>query len=86
MLAGKCYGADCIEEAITGMGAEVAVPPKPNRAAPRACGGCLHKERSLAERMFNKMKHFRGIATRRCKLAVSCAAFLQLAAIALWLK
>ncbi|MDE3016750.1 MAG: transposase, partial [Pseudomonadota bacterium] len=43
-------------------------------------------ERNLVERMFNKLKHFRRIATRYDKTALSFMAFLNLAAIYLWLK
>ncbi|MBP9694065.1 MAG: transposase, partial [Alphaproteobacteria bacterium] len=35
---------------------------------------------------FNKMKHFRRVATRYDKLAVSYMAFVLLSAIYLWLK
>ena len=43
-------------------------------------------ERNIVERMFNKLKHFRRIATRYDKTALSFMAFLNLAAIYLWLK
>ncbi|MDR2850925.1 MAG: transposase [Desulfovibrio sp.] len=38
------------------------------------------------KRMFNKMKQFRGIATRYGKTSVVSSGFIQLAAILLWLK
>ena len=41
---------------------------------------------NAVERMFGKLKHFRAIVTRYSKLAISFMAFLQLAAILLWLK
>jgi transposase len=45
-----------------------------------------NKERNVIERMFNKMKQFRGIATRYGKTSVAFSGFIQLAAILLWLK
>ena len=46
----------------------------------------LYKERNLVERFFNKLKHFRGIATRYDKLARSFIAGLQLAAATILLN
>jgi len=86
ILADKGYDVDYIEEAIAAMNAEVVIPPKLNRVAPRNYDSHLYKERSLIECMFNKMKHFRGVATRYSKLAISYMAFLHLAAIIRWLK
>lgn len=68
------------------MGAEVVIPPMRHRREIREYDRFLYKERNIIERMFGKMKHFRGIATRYNKLAVSFAAFVQLAAILLWIK
>jgi transposase len=86
VLADKGYDADYIEEAIIAMNGEVVIPPKSNRTAPREYDSFLYKERGQIECMFNKMKQFRGIATRYSKLAVSYMAFLHLAAIIHWLK
>lgn len=86
VLADKGYDAGYIVERIMEMDAEPVIPPKSNRKKPRKYDDFLYKERNQIERMFGKMKHFRGIATRYSKLAVSFMAFLQLAAILLWLK
>ena len=55
------------------------IPPKANRKAPRACDFALYCERNLIERFFNKLKHFRAIATRYDKLARNFLAGAQLA-------
>ena len=47
---------------------------------PRACDYALYCERNLIERFFNKLKHFRAIATRYDKLARNFLAGIQLAA------
>ena len=86
VLADKGYDVDYILEGIVEIGAEAVIPPKSNRKTPRIYDDFLYKERNVIERMVNKMKHFRGIATRYNKLTISFMAFLQLAAILLWLK
>ena len=55
------------------------IPPKANRKAPRECDFALYRERNLVERFFNKLKHFRAIATRYDKLAKNFLAGVQLA-------
>jgi transposase len=55
------------------------IPPKANRKLPRACDFALYCERSLIERFFNKLKHYRAIATRYDKLAKIFLAGVQLA-------
>ena len=55
------------------------IPPKANRKIKRACDFALYCERNLIERFFNKLKHFRAIATRYDKLARNFLAGMQLA-------
>ena len=50
-----------------------------NFAAKRDCDFALYCERNLVERFFNKLKHFRAIATRYDKLARNFLAGVQLA-------
>ena len=45
----------------------------------------LYRERNLVERLVGKLKEYRRIATRYDKLAASYLAFVQLAAIRMWL-
>ena len=86
VLADKGYDADYIIEAVEDMGAIAVIPPKSNRRTPREYDKELYKERNLIERLFNKLKHFRRIATRYDKTALSFMSFLNIAAIYLWLK
>lgn len=86
MLADKAYDADYILQAVGNIGAIAVIPPKSNRILQREYDEALYKERNIVERMFNKLKHFRRIATRYDKTAESFMAFLNLAAIYLWLK
>lgn len=86
VLADKGYDAGYVADGITAMGAEAVIPSMSHRRVRRDYDRFLYKERNVIERMFGKLKHFRAIATRYSKLAVSFMAFLQLAAILLWLK
>ena len=46
----------------------------------------LYRARNLVERFFNKIKQCRRVATRYDKLAANYLAFIQLAAMRLWLR
>ncbi len=61
-------------------------PTKSNRKTPRPCDFALYRERNLIERFFNKLKHFRAIATRYDKLAKIFLAGVQLACAAILLN
>ena len=86
VLADKGYDADYIMDAIEKMGALVVIPPKSNRKIQRDYDKDIYKERNMVERMFNKLKHFRKIATRYDKRADSFLAWIVIGAIFLWSK
>jgi len=79
LLADKAYDADTLIEALKRRGITPVIPPKANRKVQRACDYALYCERNLVERFFNKLKHFRAIATRYDKLARNFLAGVQLA-------
>ena len=79
LLGDKAYDADPLIDTLTQRGITPVIPPKANRKAPRACDFALYCERNLIERFFNKIKHFRAIATRYDKLAKIFLAGVQLA-------
>jgi len=86
LLADKGYDANYIVEAAENMGAIVVIPQKKNRIIQREYDKDLYKERNIVERLFNKLKNFRRVATRYDKLAAAYLSFVQIAAIYLWLK
>jgi len=86
VIADKGYDADHLHQAIHDAGAEAVIPPRSNRKAPRAYDKALYKERNLVERLFNKLKQFRRMATRYDKLLANYEGFVQLAAIAILLQ
>lgn len=86
MLADKGYDADELVAWIQQTGAVAVIPPRANRTVLRDYDKALYKERNLVERMFAHLKHFRRVATRYDKTALSFLSFIQLAASYLWLK
>ena len=79
LLGDKAYDADALIDTLTQRGITPVIPPKANRKTPRPCDFALYCERNLVERFFNKLKHFRAIATRYDKLAKIFLAGVRLA-------
>ena len=65
----KGYDADRIRERLSYDGVEPVKPPLPTRARKLPYDYLRYRERNRIERFFNKIKHFRRIATRYGKLA-----------------
>ena len=65
----KGYDADRIRERLSYEGVEPVIPPLPTRARKLPYDHARYRERNRIERFFNKLKHFRRIATRYDKLA-----------------
>lgn len=86
VLADKGYDSNGFREAIASKGAEAVIPSKRSRSEPVPYDKDVYKERNLVERFFSKIKHFRRIATRYDKTALSFAAMLSLAAAMIWLR
>jgi putative transposase len=85
-IADKCYDANHLHEKIAACKSEIVIPPKRNRKVQRPYDVDLYKERNLIERLFNKLKQFRRVATRYDKLLINFMGFVKLAAIQIWLK
>jgi len=86
VLADKGYDSDAFVSVIGSCGATPVIPPKSNRKAPREYDKDIYKERNLVERLFQKLKHYRRVATRYERLAVNYMTMLSLVSIVIWLK
>ena len=86
ILADKGYDADWIREKIEAQEAAPNIPDKSNRKVRHCFSKVLYKERNKVERFFNKIKHFRRVATRYEKLGANFLAMVKLAAIRVWLR
>ena len=85
MLADKGYDGDSVRETLLLRGILPIIPPKANRRDPAPCDFSRYRDRNHVERLFNRLKQSRRIATRYDKTAASFLGFLCLAAAKLWL-
>lgn len=85
LLADKGYDADAIGEELAKAGVEAVIPAKRNRKNPAPHDAEKHKWRNLIERLFNKLKNWRRVATRYDKSRESDLGFVAIAAVKLWL-
>lgn len=86
VLADKGYDSDAFIQVINDSGATAVIPPRKNRLSPRKYDKVIYKDRNLVERLFQKLKNFRRIATRYERLKRNYQAMLDLAAIIIWLN
>jgi transposase len=57
----------------------------PNTISPPAFSKSLYRQRNLVERFFNKLEHFRAVATRYEKRDDDYLAGVRLASIRIWM-
>ena len=85
VLADRGYDSDEIVNYIKQLNAIPVIPPRSNRITQRNYDKILYKERNLVERLFNRLKQFRKIATRFEKIQINFEAMIYLACSYLWL-
>ena len=86
VIADKGYDADFVRAHIRAQGAVPNIPNKSNRKKRFRWTKAIYRERNHVERFFNRLKQFRRIATRYDKLGATFLAFIQLAAVRIWLR
>lgn len=86
LLADRAYDTDAIRAFADERGAWANIPPKSHRKDSFAFSRWVYRQRNLVERFFNKLKQFRGIATRYDRKAENFLAAIKLVAVRLWLK
>jgi transposase len=82
----KGYDADRIRERLSYDGIQPVIPPISTRSKKLPYNKELYRTRNLIERFFNKIKHFRRIATRYDKLRKTFFAALCLVATFIIIK
>ena len=80
------YDADWVREELLVRGVLPVIPPNPVRKEPVPLDRDRYRLRNRVERLVNRLKQFRSVATRYDKTAESFLAFVQLAASRLWLR
>ena len=86
LLADRAYGSDALRETLAARGAKANVKPMPNRVNIPKFNKRLCKKRNLVERFFNKLKHFRAVATRFEKHDANFLALVKLASARIWMR
>ncbi|MDM7458921.1 MAG: transposase, partial [Paracoccus sp. (in: a-proteobacteria)] len=68
-VADRGYDARAILEKIAAHGGRGHLPSQRDRKVQRSVDPAIYRQRNLVERLFNKLKHFRKVATRYEKSA-----------------
>jgi transposase len=86
LLADRAYDSNALHETLAAHGARANVKPMPHRINLPRFSKRLYRERNLVERFFNKLKHFRAVATRYDKRDDNYMACVKLASIRIWMR
>ncbi len=86
LLADAAYDSDALRAALAARGAWANIKPMPHRKTRPPFSTFFYRYRNLVERFFNKLKHFRAIATRYEKHDANYLALVKLAAIRIWMR
>ncbi len=86
LLADAAYDFNVLRQSLAARGAFANVKPMPNRRSKPTFSTLLHRYRNLVEHFFNKLKHFRAVATRYDKSAENFPASIQLASARIWMR
>ena len=78
--------SDALRQDLAARGAWACVKPMPNRRNLPPFSPFLYRYRNLIERFFNKLKHFRAVATRYDKSPENFLAAIQLASARIWMR
>jgi len=85
MLADRGYDSDSFRQDLLMHGILPVIPSRKGRSTPQNTDWRRYRDRNRIERMFNKLKQMRRIATRYDKTALSFMSFLNIAAARLWI-
>ncbi len=86
VLADKAYDSNAFRDLIADHGAAAVIPCNPTRKNLIPYDFEVYKARNRIERCFNKLKHFRRVATRYDRKAIYFLAFIHIACAMLWMR
>ena len=86
LLGDRAYDSDALRDTLTARGAWGNIRPMPNRIRHPPFSSWVYRQRNAVERFFNKLKHFRAVATRYDKRDDNYLASVQLASLRIWLR
>ena len=82
----RAYDSNAIRAKLDAKGITPVIPPKANRLENIDYDKEQYKQRNKVERLFNKLKQFRRVATRYEKLTAMFLSFVILALIVIMLR
>lgn len=85
-MADKAFDSQAIIDLIEGAGGEAVIPPRKNRKEQRAYDKHLYKIRHMVENAIQRLKEWRGVATRYAKRASSFLAIVKIRCLFDWLR
>jgi len=71
LIADRAYDSDALRKTLSARGAFANIKPLARRITVPSFSPFLYRYRNLVDRLFNKLKHFRAIATRYEKHAAN---------------
>jgi transposase len=86
LLADRAYDSDALRQSLADRGAWANIKPISQRVNVPAFSPYLYRFRNLVERFFNKLKHFRAVATRFEKHDANYLALVKIAATRIWMR
>lgn len=84
IIGDKGYDSNELISLIEDLGMQAVIPPRKHRKNQRSYDKEIYKERNIVERFFNRIKQYRGLATRYEKTSISFLAMLHVACIRIW--
>ena len=85
VIADKGYDSAAFVAFVEAREAEAVIPSRRNRKEQREIDRNLYADRNKVERFFNRLKHYRRIATRYEKAARNYLSMVYLASAMIWL-
>lgn len=86
LLADRGYDSDALRLELAAHGARANVKLMLNRVNLPPVDKGLYRKRNLVERFFNKLKHFRAVATRYDKRDDNYLAAIKLVSARIWMR
>jgi transposase len=86
LIADRGYDAKALVDLAAAKGTRAHIPTQKDRKQQRSIEPSIYRKRNLVERFFNRLKHFRRVATRFDKLARNFLAAVALASVRLWAR
>jgi transposase len=85
VVGDKAYSSRRLRISLRQRGIIPVIPTKVNERRQRNFDREAYRQRNVVERMINKLKNFRRIATRYEKRAANYLAMIMIAVVLLWL-